>query len=263
MASLFDLDLDRFASVVRRADPRDLVAHPALLLARAGRVSVHWAPFERTPTDARVVLVGITPGRQQAQVALDAFRQALLGSAEIETALERAKASGSFAGPVRRNLIDMLDHVGLHDLLDIPSSAELFSPAPRVPAHFTSALRYPVFVDGANYNGTPDMLHTSLLRSMVDELLASEARTLPDALWVPLGPKPSRALRYLVERGILHPSRVLDGLPHPSGANAESVALWTGRKCPADASRRRPPGPILAARAALRAQLAQLRGAWA
>jgi hypothetical protein len=71
--------------------------------------------------------------------------------------------------------------------------------------HFTSALRYPVFGDGGNYNGTPNMLRTPILRAMVDTLLAAEAapagapaRLLPSSPGHPEGPEaPSRVTNQL------------------------------------------------------------------
>jgi hypothetical protein len=54
---------------------------------------------------------------------------------------------------MRTNLVSMLDHIGLASAFGIKTCANLFNPAyERV--HFTSALRYPVFVGDANYNGT-------------------------------------------------------------------------------------------------------------
>jgi hypothetical protein len=80
-------------------------------------------------------------------------------------------------------------------------------------------------------------------------------------LWLPLGDKPAAALRYLATLGLLELGRILDGMPHPSGANAERVAFFMGRK-PAEAlSEKTRPGPIVAARERLRTQLARLEPA--
>jgi hypothetical protein len=40
----------------------------------------------------------------------------------------------------------------------------------------------------------------------------------------------SEGLDWLAERGVIDASRILHGLPHPSGANAERVAYFLGRK---------------------------------
>lgn len=52
-----------------------------------------------------------------------------------------------------------MDSVGLNALFNIVSTASLFTEAGEQ-VHFTSALRYPVFVKGENYNGNPHMLKT-------------------------------------------------------------------------------------------------------
>lgn len=228
-----------------------------LTLHTEGSLSVVWAPFDHTPATARLVVVGITPGAVQAENALAAFRTALQARQSTSEAFRRAKLTGSFSGPMRDNLVAMLDHIGAHRTLGVASCAEVFDLA-RELAHFTSALRHPVFVAGGNYNGTPDMLRTPLLRRMVETHLADEARALPGAVWLPLGPKALAAVQHLVHLDLLDCSRVLEGLPHPSGANAERIAYFLGRKTATALSAKTRPQPIDAAREALRAQLARL-----
>jgi hypothetical protein len=229
----------------------------ALTLHADGNLNVIWAPFDHTPAEARLVIVGITPGAVQAEKALAAFSMALKAGMSPAEASRHAKLTGSFSGPMRSNLVAMLDHVGAHRALGVGSCAEVFEPA-RELAHFTSALRHPVFVGGENYNGTPDMLRTPALREMVETHLAAEARALPGAVWLPLGPKALAAVRHLVDLGVLDGTRVLEGLPHPSGANAERIAYFLGRKPREALSAKAPSGPIDSARASLRLQLSKL-----
>ena len=153
----------------------------------------------------------------------------------------------------------MLDHIGLASSLGVTTCATLFDPtSERV--HFTSALRYPVFVGGENFNGAPDMLKTSLLKSMIDTCLADEAQKLSNAIWLPLGPQPARALDYLCARGLLKREQILVGLPHPSGANAERIAYFTGRKAKESLSPKTNPHSIDAALKKLRLQIADIGG---
>lgn len=232
----------------------------ALTLDRAGSLTAAWSAFDHVALSARLVIVGITPGRQQAENALVAFRQALAGGASHSEALRRAKLTGAFSGPMRENLVAMGNHIGLPQVLCVQSVAEVFDPR-RELVHLTSALRHPVFVAGENYHGAPDMLRTPILRRMVETLLAEEVRALPQALWLPLGPKPAAALTHLAHLGILDRDRILDGLPHPSGANAERVAYFLGRKARAALSAKTRPEPIDEARERLAARLASLRPA--
>ncbi|WP_159351043.1 hypothetical protein [Roseomonas harenae] len=229
----------------------------ALSLHDDGRLSVVWAPFDHIAAEARLVVVGITPGAQQAENAFQAFRAALQAGMSPAEASRQAKLTGAFSGPMREQLIAMLDHVGAHRLLGVESCAGLFAPG-RGLVHLTSALRHPVFVDGANYNGTPDMLRTPALRRMVETHLAEEARALSHALWLPLGPKPAAALQHLARLGLLHPERILGGLPHPSGANRERVNFFLGRKARETLSAKTRPDVIDAARERLCAQIARV-----
>lgn len=255
-----NIDHSRFAAIVQAAAGKDLLADDALLLGRDGALTQHWAPFDHTARDARLVIVGITPGREQASNALRAFGQALREGQPLAAALRHAKLIGSFSGPMRSNIVQMLDSIGVQRALRVATCASLFDPA-HEQVHFTSALRYPVFLDGANYNGTPDALRTPFLRTMIETSLADEARALPDALWLPLGPKPAAALRHLVTRNLLPAERVLEGMPHPSGANAERIAFFLGRKARAELSPKTRPDVIERARETLRAQVGRLGSA--
>ena len=231
----------------------------AITLDQDGGLRVAYAPFDHIARDAKVVIVGITPGRVQATNALTAARRALRTGKSVPEALAEAKLTGSFSGPLRANLVAMLDAIGVAEHLGVGTTAELFRPGSQ-DVHFTSALRYPVFVGGQNYNGTPDMLRTPLLRRMVETHLAEEARMLPDALWLPLGPRPEAALRHLSEQGLLDRKRIVGGLPHPSGANAERIAVFLGRKSPDLASRQTNAAKLLNAFKTLSAQIAALKG---
>jgi hypothetical protein len=251
----------RFAPVIAAEQGNPILVGDvlkALTLADDGHLSVVWSPFEYLPSQARLAIVGITPGRVQAENGLRAFRNALLAGRGIEEAIREAKLAGSFSGAMRGNLVAMLDHVGLQRVFAVRSCAELFSSELDL-VHFTSALRYPVFSRGENYNGVPDMLATPFLRHWVDTTLTEEAGALRGAVWIPLGSKPTAALHYLASKGLLDAGQILDGLPHPSGANAERVHFFLGRKRKADLSSRTSPEPIEHARVVLEARIARLR----
>lgn len=94
----------------------------------------------------------------------------------------------------------------------------------------TSVLRNAVFVNGDNYNGTPSMVRHPLLRQQLLNGFGTEAQALPKAVFIPLDDKVTEALNFMADQGLLDRSRILDGLPHPSGANAERIAYFLGRK---------------------------------
>lgn len=219
--------LAQFRSAVLQDDP--LAINPQLRISESGDLATYYAPFEHVNIAARVVLVGITPGLHQAQVALRELRAHLLAGRDDAEALRLAKETASFSGPMRNSLIEMLDSVGVHYALGLRNCNDLFGDANAL-VHYTSALRNPVLAGGNNYTGNPAILRTPYLKSMADQWLADEVRQLQNALWIPLGKEPTAVLRSFVARGLLNGDRLLDGLPHPSGANAERIAYFLGRK---------------------------------
>lgn len=223
--------------------------------SRRAELVEFYAPFDHINRDARVAIIGLTPGRQQARLALEKARAALLAGADEAEALARAKRHASFGGPMRRNLVDLLDDIGVARRLGIASTSALWDEGSPL-AHFTSALRYPVLSGGENYSGTPDPLGVPMLRQRIETTLAEELRALPDdCLIVPLGPVATRATEHAATLAGLRPSRILSGLPHPSGANAERIAVFLGRKPAEHASAKTDPARLRAARAALTAKL--------
>lgn len=236
------------------ADPARI--DPRLSLTRDGRLSVHYAPFDHIETGARLVLVGLTPGHQQMKKALATARDALAAGASEAEASARAKQAASFAGTMRQTLSKMLDHIGLQTVLGAASCQEIWHTPGDV--HYTSALRYPVFLDGKNYSGTPKPLKTAVLRRFIETELAAEARMLPNAIWLPLGTGATDALRHLVANGVLARERVFDGLPHPSGANGERVAYFLGQKQRRHLSAKTRPDTIETNREALEGRVAQI-----
>ena len=167
---------------------------------------------------------------------------------------------GPLRGAMRANLVKMLNAVGAASLLGLNTFADAFNPATTGKVHFTSALRYPVFHKGANYNGQVPMLSSPALRSMIETLLAEEARQLPAAIWQPLGDKPVAALQHLVSLGVLDPKQIAPALPHPSGANAERVSFFLGNKAEEDLSPKTNAARLKAQRKAIQAFYASQLG---
>ncbi len=230
---------------------------PELLVEQQGELSVYYAPFDYINREARLVICGITPGLQQANLALAEAHRQLVKGASSEDARKAAKNTASFGGPMRANLIRLLDGIGLPKKLGIDRAEDFFgSAAHRV--HYTSALRYPVFKSGMNYSGTPSMVRTPLLRKQLETYLAEEAAELRQAIFVPLGPKVEEALSLFVETGVLGESQVLNGLPHPSGANAERIAFFLGQKAESALSSKTNPQAIRTNREMLLRKVAML-----
>ncbi|MDP2787087.1 MAG: hypothetical protein Q8O79_03300 [Pseudomonadota bacterium] len=224
---------ERFAPVIRSLAAAELAGATTLTaklsLAHDGDIEVCYAPFEYINTQARVVIVGITPGRTQMINAIKEARQQLDRGANTVSALAAAKRTGAFSGAMRPNLVGLLDCVGVNRWLGIRTCDELFGLAAHL-VQTTSVLRNPVFVRGENYNGTPNMTRHPFLRTQLLTHFGEDAKALPKAVFVPLGDKVAEALHFVADQGLLDHSRILDGLPHPSGANAERIAYFLGRK---------------------------------
>jgi len=74
---------------------------------------------------ARVILIGITPGRTPATNALKEAQRLLLAGATLAMALASAKLTSAFSGAMRPDLVSMLDRVGLATWLSIRSCKSL------------------------------------------------------------------------------------------------------------------------------------------
>jgi hypothetical protein len=225
--------IDRFGDLICASSVGEIRSDPTLggrlVLRHAGDLIVSYAPVDHIQLGARVVFVGITPGSQQASNAMCDYRQRTIDGFDQDMALASAKRFAAFSGPMRRNLVAMLDCIGIARWLGIPTTEDLWTIHSDL-AHFTSVLRYPVFVGGKNYNGKPPMLTSAPLRELLDSSLCEEVIALPDAIWIPLGSKAALGLNYLVGKGALDASRLLSGLPHPSGANSERIKYFLGLK---------------------------------
>jgi hypothetical protein len=235
---------------------RDVLVGSEFFLAEQDRLTVYWIPFARLNPTAAVILLGLTPGYGQMLEAFAAARDGLRegkAAGEILSAVDRR---ASFAGTMRANMTRMLDVIGLARSLGIASTADLFGERESL-VHTTSALRYPVFVEGQNYGGAnPTVPRSELLRGYVRDLLGPELVAVPDALIVPLGKAVETCLGLLVADGALEAERCLFGFPHPSGGNGHrerqfrenkerltrEIGDWSTR-LPSAAARRMRDGP--------------------
>jgi hypothetical protein len=191
------------------------VLNDGFLLGREGRLAVYYAPFDWINAEARIVIIGLTPGWTQTKIALETVHTALRRGQSDEDAIRAAKAQASFAG-MRRRMCGWLDDLGVAKWLDISGTEDLFD-TQRQLLQTTSAIRYPVFVgdDARNYSGhSPKPPKSPLLMSIIETMLLPELALLSDALVVPLGRGVASAIA-----GRVDPSRCLFGFPHPSGAS--------------------------------------------
>jgi len=255
---------DRYADAIARLD-LDAIAAPAgipehFLLAHEGRYRSYYIPFESVNRAARVVVVGISPGFVQWKNAMREAQRRMAAGASTDEVLVAARQAGAFSGAIRPNFVALLDAIGVQRWLGIASCATLFDAHAHL-VHIGAILRHPVFVDGKNYSGTPAMPRHAFLREETLRYFAHEAAMLPDAVYIPMGASVGEGLDWLAAQGVLRPDRILHGLPHPSGANAERVAYFLGRKDRSTLSAKTNGAQLDAARQTLQAQMAGLMDA--
>jgi hypothetical protein len=192
---------------------------------REGNGQVYYATFHHVNEDARVVLVGITPGWSQTQLIFRRTRHHLLQGSPPAEASRRAAQEARFAGPMRTNITSMLDELDVPGHLGIPA-AKLFASEHARLLHMTSAVRYPAFVDRQNYSGySPPLLESGLLRGYIQTKLASELGRLQHALVVPFGSSVSSAVGLLAREGLLDARQCLVGCrASPAAAGARGAA---------------------------------------
>jgi hypothetical protein len=203
----------------------DLIV-PDLLFAEDRRLSVYYCPFDWQNRTARVIILGITPGFTQMELAVRGARDAIAQGKTADDVCLAAKMHGSFAGPMRRNLVSMLDTIGLNDVLGIESAGLLFGQHRHL-LHTASAIRYPVFKGIANYSGqSPSIVNSPMLMRLAREILAPELALVPGAAIIPLGKSVEQVLEALTREGLLESRRWLAGFPHPSGANGHRARIF-------------------------------------
>ncbi|MGM0840252.1 MAG: hypothetical protein ACQEWE_05975 [Bacillota bacterium] len=183
------------------------------------KLEIYYAPFEHLNEQAKVVIVGITPGLHQMKKSFETIWNLKEKDLTDEEVLHEVKKNSSFEGPMRKNLINMLDNLNLHNHLGISSTSELFESSSHL-VQTTSVLPYPVFYNGKNYSGsTPNIVKTEFLREYILQSFPKEMEHMNNPLIVPLGVNVSKALSYLAEEGLIDSTSILNGFPHPSGGN--------------------------------------------
>ena len=249
----------RFASLIKTHSIEELTQSDLLLLKTLGTIQSFYAPFEAINHDAKVVIVGICPGQQQWRNALIAAKDGLEQQLSEENILKLAKNSGAFSGPIRKNLTQLLDHIGLHNQLGIQTTAELFSNHQDM-VQMCSVLQQCILINGKNYAGsTPAMLKNELLKQHIDDYFIPMVQQLPNAIYIPLGKGVDEVLNYVSSLGYLKDQQILAGLPHPSGANAERIKYFLGEKPRDQLSRQTNPEQIDSAKSQILLKLSKFQ----
>lgn len=201
---------------------RETILTPQFETANDSDLTIYYAPHnEYINEQAKILIVGITPGWSQTQCAFETAKNGIEQKMTDEEICFQCKMNSRFAGTMRKNLISMLDELNLGKQLILPTCSELFHPENRL-LHTTSLIKYPCFCKGKNYSGhSPAIAKTEILKRYVQTEFSEELRCLEDVrLVIPLGKAIEEIFTELKIETLLHKCQVLWGFPHPSGLNA-------------------------------------------
>ncbi len=217
------------------SNPSKATIQETFCMAKTADLMEVYTPFEFVNKAARVAIVGITPGFTQVQNAILSLSNALKTGMADEKALQMAKQTGAFSGSLRKNLIDLLNSIGLDQYLGIADCAELFANRNDL-IQSCSILKNGVFKFNKrkgtweNYNGTPDIIKNDFLRNRVERFGKQTAQFPKGIIYIALGPVVSSAFEYLISQGVVDAKSVFSGLIHPAPGNNERIAAWLERK---------------------------------
>ncbi|GEM_PF-525795 len=228
--------LKKYSGFIRKLPHKVDTATPEseLLLWRSAskKLECFYAPFDYINYDAKIIIVGLTPGKTQMNRALNAARISILRGDSVSETINMVKRESSFSGKMREKLVKTLNRTGHHKLLGINCSSDLWSTHNHL-VQFCSLLKYPVLSNGQNYNGTPKLFskNEKELKTLIYEEFVKDLHSInPRALLVPLGDDVGKAISILAKEGsIPQKFKEINGkvisLPHPSPANNESIDL--------------------------------------
>lgn len=197
-------------------------------LGQDGRYLLHYIPFEYVNRSARLVIVGITPGNTQLELAYANAQELLRAGTSHDEILCEVKKVGAFGGAsMRPNLLKMLRHFRFDALLGIDDIAALWGQNAHL-LHSTSVVPHAAFKAGARFNGSFDeIMRVPLLKQcFMDCFVPSAAEMDPDAVFIALGPCPQAALEWCVGNGVLQRRQVLGAFCHPSSAGGSTTRYY-------------------------------------
>ena len=186
-------------------------------------IEIYTSGMEYVNPKAKVVIVGITPGESQMKASRN-------GKSKRDVKRENA-----FAGGMRKQLVEMLDAIGVNRFLNIKTCETLWSDD-FDKVQMTSLLRDAIYYRGKMYRGKPSIFGTPILqKALADGFVKHDCRKCSNAkLYVALGPKVKEVLDRLKAEGKF--SAPIVTIPHASGANGGRIAVFLKKRAPKDLS---------------------------
>jgi len=220
----FRAPLDQFG----KTDP----FNDAFILGKGGHYSLRYVPFEFINQEARLAIVGITPGNTQIELSYATASDLIKAGEPSELILKELIREAAFGGAAMRpNLIRMLEHFKIPQLLGIASADSLWDENSHL-LHGTSVVPHAAFKAGKMFNGSfEEVLNSKLLFECFKDCLAATLARLPeDVLYVALGPTPRAALDWCCSRGMIAESQILGEFCHPSSSGGSAVSYYLREK---------------------------------
>ncbi len=221
--------LEEYINIIKKLPIKNKYAKEEILIEdflieKENSIEIYYAPHnEHINTNAKIFIVGITPGFEQMSTSISTARKCIEENMKIENIRYECKRAGRFSGSLRKNIISMLDTIKLNEGLNIKSCGELFEDKDYL-LHTTSLIPYSVFVKGKNYTGhTPKLIKSEILMKYIYENFIDDLNKLNDVLIIPLGKAVEEVLDKLVEQSLVKEENILKGFPHPSGANGHRL----------------------------------------
>ena len=207
---------------------------PQLLIEEEDQIKIYYAPHnDYINPKAKIFIIGITPGFEQMSTAMVTAKEGLEKGEPLDVIQHKCKVAARFSGTLRKNMIAMLDEIGLNDRLGLTSCSQILEERDDL-LHTVSVIPYPVFVKNQNYTGhTPKLVKNQFLMKYVRENFIQEIECLEhkdEMILIPLGRAVEEVLEQLQVEGALGELNILKGFPHPSGANVNRLKQLEANK---------------------------------
>ena len=213
--------IEEYCALIRRNGARGVAEKP-VVVDQDGTYSMSYVPFEHRNDRARLVLVSTTPGHTHVRLAATVTEELLRDHTAGRTIQRENKRRVELGGRmVRPNLIRMLDHFRVPELIGQPHAAALWNDG------FDSIqplalLPYATTRRGLAFDGPLDeLIDVPMLREVFErEFLNRLAQCRPDSLYIGLGRTAWAGLRHATGLGLLNRHQLLGMMPVPARAGS-------------------------------------------
>ncbi|MGO4812190.1 hypothetical protein AB4156_21765 [Cupriavidus sp. 2MCAB6] len=213
--------LEEYCARIRRGSATAVIDKP-VLVDRDGIYTMSYVPFEHSHANARLVLVSTTPGHTHVTLAAELTESLMQRHAPGRTIQRENKRQVELGGRlVRPNLIRMLDHFRIAQLIGLPGAAALWDKGFEQ-LQPLALLPYATTRRGLAFDGDlEELMAVPMLRTVFEAIfLGALAHTHDEALFVALGRTAWAALGHAADRGLLQRWQLLGMMPVPARAGS-------------------------------------------